>query len=97
MMCPRTNLLAPASSFVMAPSPALRISSHNVQGLAKRVDAIALVRAWWDTGAHIVCFQETWVDCRGGPSSGALTLFLDDACKAVGLRGVPELLLASTP
>jgi exonuclease III len=79
----------------MAPSPALRILSHNVRGLVKRVDVIALVRAWWDTGAHIVCFQETWADCRGGLSSGALTLFLDDACKAVGLRGVPDLLLAS--
>jgi exonuclease III len=79
----------------MAPSPALRILSHNVRGLVKRVDVIALVRAWWDTGAHIVCFQETWADCRGGLSSGVLTLFLDDACKAVGLRGVPDLLLAS--
>jgi hypothetical protein len=31
----------------------------------------------------------------GGPSLGALTLFLDDACKAVGLQGAPDLLLAS--
>jgi hypothetical protein len=60
------------------------------------VDVIALVRAWWDTGAHIVCFQETWADCRGGLSSGVLTLFLDDACKAVGLQVVPDFLLASS-
>jgi hypothetical protein len=60
----------------MAPSPALRILSHNVRGLVKRVDVIALVRAWWDTGAHIMCFQETWADCRGGLSSGAITRFL---------------------
>jgi hypothetical protein len=66
-----------------------------VQGLVKRVDVISFVRAWWDTGAHIVCFQESWADCRGELSSGALKLFLDDACKAVGLRGVPDLLLAS--
>jgi hypothetical protein len=79
----------------MAPSPALRILSHSVRGLVKRVDVISLVRAWWDTGAHIMCFHETWADYRGGPSSGAPTLFLDDACKAVGLPGVPDLLLAS--
>jgi hypothetical protein len=38
---------------------------------------------------HDVCHRLTRL------SSGALTLFLDDACKAVGLRGVPDLLLAS--
>jgi hypothetical protein len=101
-MCPRTNLwatppsdywVAPASSPVMALSPALCILSHNVRRLVRHVDIISLVRAWWDMG--IVCFQETRADCRGGLSSGSLTLFLDDACKVVGLRGVPDLLLAS--
>jgi hypothetical protein len=88
--------VVPASSPVMAPSPALRILSHNVRGLVKRVDVLAILWAWWDTGAHIGRFQETWADCWGGLSSGALTLFLDDACKAVGLRGVPDPLLASS-
>jgi hypothetical protein len=89
VMCPRTNLcvtppcdywVAPASSPIMALSPALRILSHNVRGLVERVDVISLVRAWWDAGACIVCFQETWADCQGGLSSEALTLFLDDKC-----------------
>jgi hypothetical protein len=40
----------------MAPSPALRILSHNVRGLVKRVNITSLVRAWWDTGAHIGVF-----------------------------------------
>jgi hypothetical protein len=91
----QNSWVAPASSPVMALTPALHIFTHNVRGRVKRVDVIAFVRTCWDTGAHIVCFQDTWADCRGGLCSAALTLFLDDACKAVGLRGVPDLLLTS--
>jgi hypothetical protein len=40
-------------------------------------------------------FLETWADCRCGLSTGAQALFLDDAGKSVGFRGVPDLLLAS--
>jgi hypothetical protein len=73
------QFLGGASQQSPLPTLRLRILSHNVRGLVKRVDGIALVRAWWDMVAHIVCFQEIWADCRGGLSSGALTLVLDKA------------------